>query len=58
MSRPEWMMDSPIWVSMRTREEKAQDEKEEREKDAHESGACDPDFCFWCIEAREKELEE
>ena len=57
MKRPEWM-DSPIWVSMRTREEKAQDEKEEREKDAHESGACDPDFCFWCIEAREKELEE
>lgn len=40
-------MDSPIWVSMRTREEKAQDEKE----DAHIAGDCDWEICEWCIAA-------
>lgn len=43
---------------MRTREEKAQDEREEDDREAHLGGYCEPDYCFWCIEAREQELLE
>jgi len=46
------------WAALRTREEIAQDEKEDQARRDHEDGVCERDYCFWCIEEREQELEE
>jgi len=46
------------WAALRTREEIAQDEKEDQARRDHEDQVCERDYCFWCIEERERELEE
>lgn len=38
----------------RSPEEIAADEREDAERQRHEDGDCDPTFCWWCEEARER----